>query len=110
VLQRVCPNAYVIDLPLDFGISLIFNIEDLIAYERSHLIPNDYFEMPPNLTHNNPIKTFTPFTMTLTQKDNIDIILDEQVICTMDGEIQWFLVCWVGRLNLDCTWITRNTL
>jgi hypothetical protein len=110
VLKRVCLNAYVIDLPLDFVISLIFNNEDLIAYKRPHLIPNDHFEMLPNLTHDNPIKTSTPFTMTLTQKDNIDAILDEQVICTMDGEIQWFLVRWMGRLNLDCTWITRDTL
>jgi hypothetical protein len=48
--------------------------------------------------------------MTLAQKDNINAILDEQVILIMDGKIQWFLVRWVGRLNLDCTWITRDTL
>ena len=110
MLQRVGPNAYVIDLPLDFGISLIFNIKDLITYKRPHLIPNDHFKMPPNLIHDNPIKTSTPFTMTLAQKDNIDAILDEQVILIMDGEIQWFLVRWVSRFNLDCTWITRDTL
>jgi hypothetical protein len=66
--------------------------------------------MPPNLIHDNLIKTSTPFIMTLAQKDNIDAILDEQVILIMDCEIQWFLVCWVGRLNLNCTWITRDTL
>jgi hypothetical protein len=32
VLQRVDPNAYVLDLPLNFGISFTFNIKDLVAY------------------------------------------------------------------------------
>ena len=32
VLQRVGPNAYVLDLPLDLGISSTFNIKDLVAY------------------------------------------------------------------------------
>ena len=75
MLQRVCPNAYVIDLPLGFGTSLISNIEDLIAYKRPHLIPNNPFEMPPNLIHDDPIKTSTLFTMTSAQK--VDNIMNE---------------------------------
>jgi hypothetical protein len=34
VLQRVGPNAYVLDLPHDFGISSTFNIEDLVANHK----------------------------------------------------------------------------
>lgn len=80
MLQQVDPNAHVIDLPFGFGINSIFNIKDLIAYKKSHSIPNYLFEMPPNLTLYNPIETSTPFTLTSTQKDNINVIIDEQVV------------------------------
>jgi len=32
MLQRVDPNVYVLDIPLDFDISSTFNIKDLVAY------------------------------------------------------------------------------
>ena len=39
ILQRLSPNAYLIDLPLDLSGSSIFNIEDLTLYR-------DTFETP----------------------------------------------------------------
>jgi len=57
VLQWVGPNAYVLDLLLDFGISSTFNIDDLIVYQKPHPIPNDLFEMPPNSPPNDPIES-----------------------------------------------------
>jgi len=110
VLQRVGPNAYVLDLPYDFGISSTFNIEDLIAYHKPLLIPDDPFEIPLNSPSDDPIEIFIPFTLTSAQKDNIDAILDEQVVFNKNGEVQRFLVRWVGRPDLDCAWITRDTL
>ena len=38
VLKRMGPNAYVIDLPHDYGISSSFNIEDLVAYKSPTII------------------------------------------------------------------------
>jgi len=32
VLQRVGPNAYVLDLPLDLGLRSTFNVKDLVGY------------------------------------------------------------------------------
>ena len=103
VRQRIGLNAYVFYLPLDFGISFTFNIKSLIAYKKSHPISNDLFEMPLNPTPDDPIKTSTLFTMILSQKDNIDAILDEQVVFIREGEVQQFLVYWVGRPNSNCT-------
>ena len=57
MLQWVGPNAYVLDLLLDFGISSTFNIDDLIVYQKPHHIPNDLFEMPPNSPPNDPIES-----------------------------------------------------
>jgi hypothetical protein len=36
--------------------------------------------MPPNPPPNDPIKTSTSFTLSSSQKDNIDVIMDEQVL------------------------------
>jgi len=87
VLQRVGPNAYVLDLPHDFGISSIFNIEDLVAYHKSLPIPNDPFEIPLNSPPDDPIETSIPFTLTSAQKDNIDVILNEQIVFNRNSEV-----------------------
>jgi hypothetical protein len=47
VLKRIGSNAYVIELPSDYGISSTFNIEDLVAYKGPATIPDDPFTEPP---------------------------------------------------------------
>ena len=46
ILKRIGLNAYVIDLPHDYGISSSFNIEDLVAYKGPIVIPNNLFDEP----------------------------------------------------------------
>jgi len=41
ILRKINSNAYVVDLPPDFGISSSFNIEDLIAYKDSNFFPDN---------------------------------------------------------------------
>jgi hypothetical protein len=66
--------------------------------------------VPPNSSPGDPIETFTLFILISTQKDNINAILDEQVVFTRYCKAQLFLLCWVGKPNLYCTWIARDTL
>ena len=63
---------------------------------KHHLTP------PPD----DPNETSIPFTLTSAQKNNIDAILDEQVVFNKNGEVQQFLVRWVGRLDSDCRSLT----
>ncbi len=111
ILKRVGPNAYVLDLPPDYGISSTFNTEDLVAFKGTPVIPDAPFDDPlPCLT----LLTFpSPFLHPLIYHmhvKNILMLLDEHIVSTRDGRVQHFLVRWRGRPISDCTWITSDEL
>ena len=41
MIKRIDDNAYILNLPEGFGISHIFNIEDLVAYKGSDFNPSN---------------------------------------------------------------------
>ena len=41
ILKKINPNAYVLDLPPDYGISLTFNISNLVTYKGPPFNPNN---------------------------------------------------------------------
>jgi len=43
VIKKVGPNAYMLDLPSEFGISPTFNILDLVEYREPVMIPTKPF-------------------------------------------------------------------
>ena len=92
MLKLIGSNAYVIELPSDYGISSTFNIEDLVAYKGPATIHDDPFTEPL------PTPTICPdfntilLNIPLTYKESIDAILDEQVVFTRDGAVQRLLV------------------
>ncbi|PKA51545.1 hypothetical protein AXF42_Ash002912 [Apostasia shenzhenica] len=44
ILKKIGSNAYVVDLPPEYGISSTFNILDLVAYKEPTVTPSDPFE------------------------------------------------------------------
>ena len=110
VLKQMGPNAYVIDLSHDYGISFSFNIEDLVAYKSpTAILDIPFYESLPNPI-DTPIPTSSPLNLPYAHKESIDVILDEQIVSTRDGGVHRFLVRWRGRPDSDCTWITRDEL
>ena len=49
ILKKLGSNAYIIDLPYDYGITSTFNILDLIRYKEPIIIPSDLFELDPSI-------------------------------------------------------------
>ncbi|XP_038972521.1 uncharacterized protein LOC120104756 [Phoenix dactylifera] len=115
ILKRVGSNAYVVDIPSDFGINPVFNVEDLVAYRGPTTIPADPFNEPDtDLTSNfetispTPVLPPVPFSPQIT--DTMEQILDDQIVSTQNGGYQRYLVRWHGRPPSDDTWISRNEL
>jgi hypothetical protein len=86
VKKKLGTNAYVIDLPPDFGISPIFNIEDITEFKGD---TTDLPIAPTPETPNAPTLRVPPHT---TPRDEIASILDHQFVTTCRGGYYKFLV------------------
>ena len=110
VLKQSGLNAYVIDLPHNYGVNSSFNIEDLVAYKSPIVILDNLFDKPLLDPINAPIPAPLPLNLSYAHQEYVDAILDEQIVFTRDGGVHNFLVRWQGQPDSDCTWITQDEL
>ena len=107
IIEKVGPNAYVLELPPDLGISSTFNISDLVEYREPAIIPSEAFGPDPlierELTQQCPLNW--PEC-----REKIERILDDQAISTRHKGYQRYLVRWQGRPESEDSWITREDL
>ena len=88
------PNAYVTDLPHDYGISSSFNIDGLVTYKSPTIILNTPFDEPLLDLIDAPIPTPLPLNLSYAHKEFVDAILDEQIVSTRGGGVHCFRVHW----------------
>ena len=109
VMKKINDNVYVLNLPEGFGISPIFNVEDLVVYKGPDFNPSNPLldEPTEDLTSEGPSLPPLPNLPTYAAKW-IDKIIDDEIISTTDGGIRRYLV--IGKENLNLTtlgWIKR---
>ena len=95
VVKKLGPNAYVIELPGDYGISHIFNIEDLTQFHG----PEGPLPATSDLTTQQDAVIRVP--KNTAPRDEIASILDHQFVTTRCGGYYKFLVKWKNRPQSD---------
>jgi len=102
-MRRVGPNAYVLELPSDYGISSTFNILDLVECRKLATIPSEPFR--PDLSFKSEPNPEFPPPIIPERGERIKHVLDDQAITIRGKGYQYYLVCWQGRLEFDDSWI-----
>ena len=101
------PNTYELDIPREFGINPVFKVENLTSYRT----PIDYLTIIPDPSSSTTMgpqhfPVHPPLLPSRRHKaDDIKDILQDEVILTVDGEYQIYLVRWGGCPDSDCTWV-----
>ena len=108
IIKRIGPNAYVLDLPSDFGISSTFNISDLVGYKKPTMIPSEFLEPDPSL-ESEPTPECPPATLPK-RGERIERVIDDKIVTTRNKDYQRYLVHWQGRPDSEDSWITQEEL
>ena len=99
IVKKMGNNAYVIELPSEFGISPVFNIENITA------LKGDTSILPVPAT-----SADGQFPTNTTPRDEIASILDHQFVSTRRGGYYKFLVQWKNHPNSELVWLQASEL
>ena len=106
IIRKLGSNAYLLDLPNDMDISHVFNVEDLLPYR-------DTFEsstLPFSVFVGEASKGALIVPSLQYSKEMVDIILDDELVTSKDGDFHRFFVKWHSRPESDATWIQEDDL
>ena len=110
VLSKINDNAYLVDIPYDWGISNSFNILDLVEFHENTDIPSEMFSSPASLESEDLQNSFLSPAF-VSYVGHIDKIIDHRTIITNSKEDDYdFLVKWQDKPISDATWICSNDL
>ncbi|KAI9160042.1 hypothetical protein LWI28_004531 [Acer negundo] len=94
ILKKLGSNAYLIDLPVEYSFSPIFNIEDLTAYKGL----DDHAQ-------NAQMDSAPRIPVTPSNRDSVDAIIDHQFVSTRRGGYYKFLVRWATKPISEAVWL-----
>ena len=110
VLSKINDNAYLVDIPNDWGISNSFNISDLVEFHENDDIPNVMFSSPASL-ESEDLQNSLLSPHFVSNVGLIDNIIDHQTIITDSKEDDYeFLVQWKDKPISDASWISSHDL
>ena len=110
ILSKINENAYIFDIPNDWGISTSFNISNLVEFHENYDIPNDISPSPLPLESENLQNSLLSPNL-VSNVGLIDKILDHRTIITNSKEDDYeFLVQWKCKPISDASWITYHDL
>ena len=85
ILSKINDNAYIVDIPNDWGISNSFNILDLVEFHENENIPNEMFLSPTPL-ESEDFKNSILSPNLVSNVGLIDKIIDHRTIITDSKE------------------------
>ena len=105
IIRKMGYNAYLLDLPNDMDISLVFNVDDLLPY-RGTFEPST---LPSSVSAGEASKGAPTRPSLQFSKETLDTILDDEFVTSRDGGFHRFLVKWHGRPDFNATWIQEDS-
>lgn len=109
VLNKIRPNAYVLDIPTNLGTNPTFHVETLLPY-HSNSIPD------PQPSANTQTLVFQPpqpmplFPSITTCREEIEVTINDQIISTQQRGYQRYIVKWKDRPEIDSAYLTESEL
>ena len=88
IIHKMESNAYLLDLPNDMDISLLFNIEDLLPYQSTF----EPSTLPSSVFAGEASKSAPIVPLLQYYKEMVDIIFDDEFVTSRYGGFHHFLV------------------